>query len=134
MILLRTCDENGNNQFLPVELDVLYQECKHCGRIFPIGSICEFLKILYDEGFEIDVLNYCEDCLAERCECEAYYGEMRLRKFWNYMWVRQSKFLLLWIKKDHTQRNRRKLWRKVKSYSLVPVRERCLDALGMMWR
>lgn len=76
MILLRTCDENGNNQFLPIELDMLYQECKHCGRIFPIGSICEFLKILYDEGFEIDVLNYCEDCLAERCECEAYYGEM----------------------------------------------------------
>lgn len=76
MILLRTCDENGNNQFLPVELDMLYQECKHCGRIFPIGSICEFLKILYDAGFEIDGLNYCEDCFAERCECEAYYGEM----------------------------------------------------------
>ena len=76
MILLRTCDENGNNQFLPVELDMLYQECKHCGRIFPIASIFEFLKILYDEGFEIDVLNYCEDCFAEHCECEAYYGEM----------------------------------------------------------
>ena len=75
MILLRTYDENGNIQFLPVTPDMFYQECKHCGRIFPISSICTFLKTLREEVFELDVLDWCEECLIENCEWEEHYRD-----------------------------------------------------------
>ena len=52
MILLRTCDENGKVQFVTVKNDMFYLECKHCGRIFPIGSICEFMEELGNENFD----------------------------------------------------------------------------------
>lgn len=46
MILLRTSDENGKVQFVTVKNDMFYLECKHCGRIFPMGSICELMEEL----------------------------------------------------------------------------------------
>ena len=66
MILLRTCDENGKVQFVTVKNDMFYLECKHCGRIFPIGSICEFMEELGDENFDSEVLDWCEDCLVQK--------------------------------------------------------------------
>ena len=68
MILLRTSDENGKDQFVTVKNDMFYLECKHCGRIFPIGSICEFMEELGNEDFDSEVLDWCEECLDEKCE------------------------------------------------------------------
>ena len=76
MILLRTCDENGKVQFVTVKNDMFYLECKHCGRIFPIGSICEFMEELGNENFDSEVLDWCEDCLDEKYEREDRYLKM----------------------------------------------------------
>ena len=73
MILLRTCDENGKVQFVTVKNDMFYLECK---RIFPIGSICEFMEELGDENFDSEVLDWCEDCLDEKYEREDRYLKM----------------------------------------------------------
>ena len=70
MILLRTSDENGKVQFVTVKNDMFYLECKHCGRIFPIGSICEFMEELGNEDFDSEVLDWCEDSLEEKYERE----------------------------------------------------------------
>ena len=76
MILLRTDDENGKVQFVTVRNDMFYLECKHCGRIFPIGSICELMEELSDENFDSEVLDWCEECFDEKCEQEDHYLKM----------------------------------------------------------
>ncbi|MCI5761381.1 MAG: hypothetical protein MR028_03015 [Ligilactobacillus agilis] len=59
-----------------VKNDMFYLECKHCGRIFPIGSICEFMEELGNENFDSEVLDWCEDCLDEKYEREDRYLKM----------------------------------------------------------
>ena len=76
MILLRTSDENGKVQFVTVKNDMFYLECKHCGRIFPIGSICELMEELGGEDFEAEVLDWCEECFDEKCEQEDVFLKM----------------------------------------------------------
>ena len=73
MILLRTDDGNGKMQFVTVRNDSFYRECKHCGRILPIPSICEYMDDLGEEDFEDEVLDWCGACLDKKYEIEDLY-------------------------------------------------------------
>jgi hypothetical protein len=70
MIMVKTEDLNGTIHLTPIRNNNIYLQCRSCGGLFPIDSICEYMEELGGEDFDSTANDICEECLNKRCERE----------------------------------------------------------------